>query len=48
MGWGEPIIKFNSFKASLDLHLEQGKGKKLVVLLYSDNNLGSLEYNYYP
>ncbi len=42
------ILSFRKFKASIDVHLKQARGDKIVIMIYSDNQMGSLDYHYYP
>ena len=45
---GHPIVTFRDLKLSFNVSFQQGKDNKLVVLLYSKNEVGPFTYNHYP
>lgn len=42
------ILQLSNFYFSVDLSLTPGKQDNIVIMIYSDNVLGTFEYNYYP
>lgn len=45
---GQPILDFSNMMITFDVNLQPITKGNLILLIYSDNQIGSIEYNYFP